>query len=94
MAALFDSMLRACQRHDMANLQVKGVPDTLYRQIRREAAREGQTIGGYVLEAVRAKLARQAFHARLARRRPVDLGRPAAAALDEVRSERDRQLGR
>lgn len=87
-------MLRACHRHDVANLQVKNVPDVLYRQIRQRAARDGQTIGAFVLEAVRAKLDREAFHARLMRRRPVELGRPAAASLAEIRGERDGQLGR
>jgi len=31
---------------------------------------------------------REEFRARLARRRPVDLGRPAARSLEEVRAER------
>lgn len=78
----------------MANLQVKNVPDGLYRQIKQRAAREGRTIRDFVLEAVRVKLEREAFHARLARRRPVELGRRAAATLDEVRAEREGQLGR
>ena len=85
-------MLRACHRHAMASLQVKNVPDALFRKIRRRAAHEGRTIRELVLEAVRAKLARDEFLSRLARRRPVELARPASKTLDEVRAERDREL--
>ena len=77
----------------MASLQVKNVPDPLFRKIRRHAAQEGRTIRDYVLDAIRAKLAREEFHARLSRRRPVILQRSASAAIDEVRGERDRELG-
>ncbi|HEU4613727.1 MAG TPA: hypothetical protein VFS15_16660 [Kofleriaceae bacterium] len=86
-------MPEACQCHAMANLQVKNVPDALYRKIRRQAEQEGRTIRDFVLEAVRAKLARDEFLTRLSRRRPVELERPASATLDELRAERDRELG-
>jgi len=36
---------------------------------------------------------REEFRSRLARRQPVDLGRPAARSLEEVRAERERELG-
>ena len=73
---------------------MKNVPEALYRQIKQRAARDGRTIRDFVLEAVRGKLEREAFQARLARRTPVELGRRAAKALDEVRAEREGQLGR
>jgi plasmid stability protein len=76
----------------MANLQVKNVPEALYKQIKKRAAREGRTMRDFVLEAVRGKLEREAFHARLARRQPVELGRKASVALDEVRAEREAAL--
>jgi len=77
----------------VANLQVKNVPDELYRKIRRQAAQEGRTIRDYVLEAVRAKVAREEFAARLRKRTPVQLARPTGQVLDEARNERDRELG-
>jgi hypothetical protein len=78
----------------MANLQVKNVPPDLYRKIRRHAKSRGQTLRDVVLEAVRREIARSEFHERLIRREPVDLGQPAARALDEVRAERDGQIDR
>jgi plasmid stability protein len=78
----------------MANLQVKNVPDVLFRKIRRRAAQEGRTIRDFVLEAVRAKIEREEFYVRLSKRTPVQLVRPITEALDEARSERDTELGR
>lgn len=77
----------------MANLQVKNVPEALHRKLRRHAKRQGRTIRDLVLDAVRREIEREEFRERLESRRPVELGRPAAAALDEVRAERDRDLG-
>ena len=77
----------------MANLQVKNVPDSLHRKLRRMAARDGRTIRDIVLEAVRSKLERDELYARVRRREPVELGRSAAASLSDARSERERELG-
>lgn len=76
----------------MGNIQVKNVPEALLRKLRRCAAAEGRTIRDYVLDAVRAKIAREEFAARLARRTPVVLERSAGVVVDEVRRERDREL--
>jgi plasmid stability protein len=73
----------------MGNLQVKNVPDDLHRKLRRCAQRRGTTLREIVLEAVRRELSHEEFVARLRRRRPVDLGRPAANFLREARRERD-----
>ena len=78
----------------MANLQVKRVPDDLYRKIRRHARKQGRTLRDLVLDAVRREIARAEFQEQLARRSPVDLGRPAGRSLDEVRAERDRETTR
>ena len=86
-------MLSACYQHAMANLQVKNVPESLQRKIRAYAKRRGRTVRDVVLEAVTREIEREGFRARLARRRPVDLGRPAARSLEEVRAERERELG-
>ena len=77
----------------MANLQVKNVPEALHRKIRAYAKRRGRTVRDVVLEAVNREMEREEFRARLARRQPVDLGRPAARSLEEVRAERERELG-
>ncbi len=77
----------------MANLQVKNVPEGIHRRIRAHARRRKRTIRDFVLEAVLREIEREDFRARLARRERVDLGRPAARTVEEVRTERDRQLG-
>jgi len=77
----------------MANLQVKNVPEALHRKIRAYAKRRGRTVRDVVLEAVNREMEREEFRSRLARRQPVDLGRPAARSLEEVRAERERELG-
>ncbi len=77
----------------MANLQVKNVPEVLHRKIRAYAKRRGRTVRDVVLEAVNREMEREEFRSRLARRQPVDLGRPAARSLEEIRAERERELG-
>jgi len=77
----------------MANLQVKNVPEALHRKIRAFANRRGRTVRDVVLEAVNREMEREDFRSRLARRQPVDLGRPAARSLEEIRAERERELG-
>jgi plasmid stability protein len=74
----------------MPNLQVKNVPEELHERLRKRARHEGRAIRDVVLEAVRRDLDRVAFRERLVLRERVDLGRPAARALDEVRAERER----
>jgi plasmid stability protein len=75
----------------MANLQVKNVPDEIHRDLRRAAERRGCSVRDLVLEAVRQRLQRERFVERLHRRKPVDLGGPAAALLDDARRERQRR---
>lgn len=77
----------------MPNLQVKNIPELLHRKIRAYARRRGRTVRDVVLDAVTRVIEAEDFRARLAKREPVDLGRPASRTLEEVRTERDRQLG-
>ena len=77
----------------MANLQVKNVPEALHRKIRAYARRRGRTVRDVVLEAVTREIEHEEFRARLARREPVELGRSAARTLEEVRADRERELG-
>jgi hypothetical protein len=77
----------------MANLQVKNVPESLHRRIRAYARRRGRTVRDVVIEAVSREIERDEFRARLAKRQPVDLGRPAARSLEEARAARERERG-
>jgi plasmid stability protein len=77
----------------MANLQVKNVPEGLHRKIRAYAKRRGRTVRDVVLQAVTKEIEHEEFRARLAKREPVELGRPAARTLEEARAERERELG-
>jgi len=81
-------MLETCYPDAVANLQVKNVPAALHRRLRRSARRRGTTLREIVLEAVARELSLEDFAARLRRRRPVDLGRPAAELLREERLAR------
>ncbi len=78
----------------MANLQVKNVPEPVHRKIRTYAKRRGRTVRDFVLDAVLQAIAREEFRTRLAKREPVDLGRPAVRTLEEVRAEREAGLSR
>ena len=78
----------------MSNLQVKNIPEALHRRIRTHAKRRGRTVRDFVLQAVVREVEREEFRARLAKRAPVDLGRPAARSLEEVRREREQELER
>jgi len=92
-ALSFDGMPRACYCHAVANLQVKNVPEALHRKLRAYARRSGRTLRDIVLGAVAREMENAEFQARLAKRQSVDLGRPAARSLEEVRAEREAELG-
>jgi plasmid stability protein len=77
----------------VANLQVKNVPDALHRRLRAYARRSGRTLREIVLGAVAREMENAEFQARLAKRQPVDLGRPAARSLEDARTERGEELG-
>jgi plasmid stability protein len=72
----------------MANLQVKDVPEDLHRRLRISARRRRTTMRDLILGAIQRELSHEEFVARLRRRRPVDLGGPAAEFLREARAER------
>ncbi len=78
----------------MSNLQVKNLPESIHRRLRAYAKRRGRTVRDVVLDVVTRELDADAFRTRLAKRVPVDLGRPAARALEEARAERERDLER
>ena len=88
-----DGIPMACYRHPMANLQVKNVPESLHRKLRAYAKRRGRTVRDVVLETLTREIEQEGFRSRLAQRERVDLGRPVVRTLEEVRAERDRELG-
>ena len=73
-------------------IQVRNVPDRLHRELTRRARATGRTLTDYIqdiLEREVARPARDEVFERIARRRPVDLGRPAADVVREERATRE-----
>lgn len=85
-------MLKACHSWDMANLQVKNVPESLHKRLRSYARKRNCTLSDLVLEAIKRELARSAFHERLGKRSQSDLGASAASLLEAERQQREREL--
>ena len=83
----------SCYSHDMANLQVKNVPDTLHERLRSYARENRCTISAAVLAAVERELAMWEWRAHLARRPETDIGVDAATLIAEERLRRDREIG-
>lgn len=75
----------------MANLQVKNIPDSLHRQLRRHARQQGTTLREVVLKAVKRELAFSLFQERLNKRPTSDLEVSAASLLEEARVQRSRE---
>lgn len=75
----------------MANLQVKNIPDSLHRQLRRHARQQGATLREVVLKAVKRELAFSLFQERLNKRPTSDLEVSAASLLEEARVQRSRE---
>ncbi len=66
----------------------------MHRKIQAHAKRRSPTIRKVVLEAVAREIERDAFRARLAKRAPVDLERPAARSLEAARGRGYGLVGR
>ena len=78
----------------MANLQVKNVPESLHRRLRKYAKKLHCTLGEVVLAALEKELSRGEFQERLAKRSTTSLGVRAADLLAEERADRDRESSR
>ena len=72
----------------MPHLQVKNISEELHKELRATATERGCRMRDIILAGLRSELRRLAFERRLARRAPVDLGRPAADFLAMARAER------
>ena len=86
-------MPASCYDHDMANLQVKNIPEDLHERLRRHARENHCTLSASVLAALERELARWEWRKHLAQRPKTSLGVPAAALLLEERSHRDLEIG-
>lgn len=82
-------MLQASHVHDMANLQVENIPDTLHRRLRRYAQEHKCTLSDVVLIALESEFARCEWRERLAQRPTTDLGISAASLLEQERKQRE-----
>ena len=86
-------MQRSCYHHDMANLQIKNIPDALHERLRRHARENNCTMSAAVLSAIERELARWEWRQHLAQRPETTLGVEAATLLMEERSLRDLETG-
>lgn len=78
--------------HMSKMIQVRNVPDRLHRELTRRARARDQTLTGYVQGILEREVARppaEEVFERVAGRRPVRLGRPAADLIREERSEQE-----
>lgn len=75
-------------------IQIRNVPDSLHRELKRRAKLHGMTLTDFIQEILEREVARKDRRevvARILRRKPVDLGDTTAAEL--VREGR-REAGR
>lgn len=73
-------------------IQVRGVPEDVKKELKRRAAQEGLSVSSYVLRLIKRELAlpsRADFAAWLREREPVELGESAAEALEAIRRGED-----
>jgi len=76
----------------MANLQVKNIPDSLHKRLRRYAKRRNTTLSDIVLKAIEKELTHGEWLERFSKRPETDLGISAASLLEEERMEREKEL--
>lgn len=72
-------------------IQVRNVPDRLHRALVQRARARGETLTEYVERVLEREVSRplpEEVFERIARRTPVDLGRPAAELIREERKSR------
>ncbi len=92
----------ACAAHALScgmpkMIQVRSVPDKLHRELLRRAKKRGQTLTDYVQRILEREVSRppaEDVFERIARRTPVNLGRPVAELIREEWAEREEHLER
>jgi antitoxin FitA len=91
-------MLIACYNQDMANLQVKNVPEEMHEELRRRARERHMSVRDYVLDLIardQKMTTMREWLEGIARLDPVDTGGVTAAELiEQGRAERDAELAR
>jgi len=78
-------------------IQVRSVPDKLHRELLRRAKKRGQTLTDYIQQILEREVSRppaEDVFERIARRTPVNIGRPIAEIIREERERRDEHLER
>jgi len=85
-------MPQACYRSDMANIQVKNIPEKLHNRLRRYAREQDCTLADIILEAIEREVSRREWHKRFSGRPSAQLRRSAAELLEEERRQRDTDL--
>ena len=83
----------ACHNVDMANLQVKNIPDSLHNRLRRYARESGRTISAVMLAAIERELEDWEFRKHLTERPMTYLNVSAADVIREERALRETELG-
>ncbi len=81
-------MLKACYIHDMKNIQVKNIPDSLHNKLWNYARKNNSTLSDFILSAINKELDRLKWEECIAKRPDTDLNTSAAALLREERNER------
>ena len=82
----------ACYRLQMANIQVKNIPEKLHNRLRRYAREQDCTLGEIILEAIEREVARREWRKRFSGRPSTQLGSSAAELLEQERRQRDSDL--
>ncbi len=77
---------------DMANIQVKNIPEKLHNRLLRYAREEQCTLGEIILEAIEREVARRDWHKRFVGRPRTFLGSSAAKLLENERRQREGDL--
>lgn len=83
----------SCYSHEMANLQVRNIPDDLHERLRRHARKYNRSMSTVVVSAVERELALGEWRERLAQRPKTDLGVDAVTLIAEERAARDAETG-
>jgi hypothetical protein len=82
----------ACYLSNMANIQVKNIPEKLHNRLRRYAREQDCTLGEIILQAIEREVTRREWHKRFSGRPMTNLSGSAAELLEQERHQRDRDL--
>lgn len=75
--------------HHMSMIQIRNVPESLHRELKARAAREGKTLSDFLLEVIRRAGERPEPAELVARVRERSAVYPSEPPAEAVRAERD-----